>query len=119
MTLEKNNNIVNPFIFNSLLQSLGEDGLKPIIQEFIAYAPEQVSNLHTYIDTLAHNDIHKEAHSIKGSASNLGFSSLAEYCQQLESAANNEDSADYSRLLSSINTAFNEIKSELSKQNLI
>lgn len=114
-----NSDIVDTFIFHSLLQSLGEDDLRPILQEFITFVPEQISTLQTYIDTHAHQSVLKEAHSIKGSAGNLGFSALADCCQQLESAASNEDPHQYAHLLNSINMAFNEIKSELNKQNLI
>ncbi len=65
-----------------------------------------LNSLEGLISSGDHQQVSREAHSIKGASSNLGALELADLCQQLESSAKQGDLSRASDLLEKIKVEF-------------
>jgi len=81
---------LNSAILNEL-RDLREDGgpdpLAEIIQSFLSHAPQLLAEIQNQTAAGQAEAVRQAAHSLKGSAANLGAEQLARFCGELEKAA--------------------------------
>lgn len=81
---------LNLDILAQLNEALGGE-VAGIIGFFLEYLPNQIETLHKALDAGDMDTLRREAHSLKGSAGNLGALSLTRLCQALETQASEHD----------------------------
>ncbi|HEY1172470.1 MAG TPA: ATP-binding protein [Verrucomicrobiae bacterium] len=81
---------LNPVIINELRSLKEDDGTDPlgeVIQSFFNYSPKMLLDIQSKTASGQSDEIRMAAHSLKGSAANLGAERLARLCSELEKAA--------------------------------
>lgn len=99
----------------ALSESLGleEDEFKEIVEIFVSTADSDIEKL---LNAHANNDCEaasEAAHSLKGSAGNLGFTELSDISATLETNARNNDINDLEAALPVLTEKLNEIKKSI------
>ncbi|SDB36748.1 HPt (histidine-containing phosphotransfer) domain-containing protein [Desulfonatronum thiosulfatophilum] len=84
-----------------------EEMVFSIMDMFLKTAAERISELNTRFEKNDMPAIWNEAHAIKGSALNAGFSAIAEVGVRLEQAAKEQDVAHISNLLIELERQYN------------
>ena len=69
--------------FQSLCDTLGETGVKNVIQALLNSLPEKLETLHQAIATNDPQDLHKKAHILKGNYGMIQATPLVALCQEL------------------------------------
>lgn len=92
-------------VFNDL-QSIMEDELHELLNQFIQDTPPVLSNLNQAIVSSNFERIFALSHSIVGSTGNLGISQLSSLLQQISLAAKSENIDDCIQLGKKIDIAF-------------
>jgi len=95
------------------LKDIMEDEFTALVQTYLADTEARVALLHELLTQQDFDEIRKNAHSMKGSSSNLGASLLTDLCFQVEqqSKGNHLDGLD--TLLSQIDEEFLLVKEAL------
>jgi histidine phosphotransfer protein HptB len=83
-------NMIDWTRLSELRQEIGEDDLQEVVEMFLDETDEVIRKLGASPKGLS---LESELHFLKGSALNLGFSELAELCQDGERKAANGDDA--------------------------
>jgi HPt (histidine-containing phosphotransfer) domain-containing protein len=94
--------VLDPAVFAGLrsLQEPGEpDGVAELAALFLTDTPPRVRAIHEALDAKDASGLREAAHTLKGTASNLGARRLASVCLQIESAARQGDTQVGSVLL--------------------
>ena len=79
-----NRTIINEL--RDLREEGGPDPLAEIIQSFLNHAPKLLAEIQSQCATGQADAVRQTAHSLKGSAANLGAEQLARFCAELEKA---------------------------------
>jgi len=82
--------MINQAHLDMLKEVIGDD-LKEIIETFLATAPEIVTHIQTAFNQGAADDLRLHAHTLKGSASNIGATQLSELSLVAENHAKSGD----------------------------
>jgi HPt (histidine-containing phosphotransfer) domain-containing protein len=102
------------------LKELGEPGeLNPLIEFidlFLADTPVCLEQIKTAAAQRNAGELRRLAHSLKGSAGNLGAERLSTLCNDLETAARNEALESASPLILRIEAQFEHVKVALEQQ---
>jgi PAS domain S-box-containing protein len=104
--------ILDPAIFAGLraLQEPGEpDGVAELAVLFLADTPPRMHAIRNAISTKNPSALQEAAHTLKGSASNLGAKRLAAVCQQIEGAARQGDTQAGSKLLTKLEDEYSRV----------
>lgn len=81
-----------------------------LIESFLEESGPILTNLKAAVESNDYATITSKAHSIKGSAGNLRFGELADMANELENAAENEDSSfDYASYTEAMQNAIKTI----------
>jgi len=94
---------LDPAILAQLNDALGGE-VTGIIEFFLEYLPGQIETLHKALDAGDADTLRREAHSLKGSAGNLGALPLSRLCKELESQAAAHDLAAAQNTLAAIDS---------------
>ena len=70
---------------SELAEQAGEDLIIELSELFAQDTPERIAVVRTAVDERDPDALHLAAHSLKGSALNMGATAFADICQQLES----------------------------------
>lgn len=101
------------------LRALGAEGddsfLKEIIGIFLADTPQRITELRTSFAAGDQPAFSRAAHSIKGSASNLGAMRLRALAEKIEHASKQQGIAGLDRLIPDLEAEFATVKAELEK----
>lgn len=92
----------------SMLKEILEDGFANLLETFIKDSNDRIEQLHDVLKDKDCDGIRRNAHSIKGSASNLGANILAGLASELEIKGRDED-------LSGAEITFEKIRNEYSQ----
>lgn len=109
---------VDPEAIANLRALSPDDGdvfLKEILGIFLEDTPKRISELHAGLRAGAAPDFVRAAHSIKGSASNVGAMELRSIAEQLEHRSRKEGLADVASQVAALEAAFARAKVELEK----
>lgn len=110
--------IVDPEAIANLRALSPDDGdafLKEILAIFIDDTPVRLAELHSKRAAGDASSFVRAAHSIKGSASNVGASELRALAEKLEHQAKQNGLADVEAQIVAIEAAFARVKVELDK----
>jgi CheY-like chemotaxis protein/HPt (histidine-containing phosphotransfer) domain-containing protein len=96
------------------LRSLRMDGepdpLAELVELFLNDTPERIAQLHTALKNCAAYDLEATAHSLKGSAGNLGAQTIAATCGRIMQTARASDFAPVAPFIKSIEEDFGKVK---------
>ena len=99
------------------LRSLRMDGepdpLPGLIQLFITDTTKRIAQIDAAIKNSSSTDLEAAAHSLKGSASNLGASMIAATCGRIMQHARKNEFAPMTDLLKSVEADFAKVKDAL------
>ncbi len=94
-------NVLDDAQVTELCELMGED-LVPLVQAFLRDSQERLQLLEQASLAAEWEQIRRQAHSLKGSSSNLGATALCAACLQLETQARTRDRADVTALVSAM-----------------
>ncbi len=101
------------------LQSLREEGgadpLADVVAAFVEHSPRMIAEMQSYATLGRMDGLQRAAHSLKGSASNLGAEVLARLCGDLEKAAKENHRDVFPALLTRLESEYLYIEDELQR----
>ena len=89
------------------LREVMEDGYPDLLDTFLSDSEKRLRELREAADAKALSAI---AHSLKGSASNMGAVRLVQLCQELESDAQSKSPAEIVKLVTDISYEFADVR---------
>lgn len=89
------------------LREVMEDGYPDLLDTFLADSETRLQLLQETADAKVLSEV---AHSLKGSASNMGAIRLTELCQELESSAKDKSPAEIVKLVADISSEFDQVR---------
>jgi len=75
---------IDQSMFDSLVESTGEDFVRVLIDDFLTEAAENIAALHKALDEQDAPTFHRAAHTLKSSGGYLGTAALSACCRELE-----------------------------------
>ena len=101
-----------PFDKNQLFNEFDNDKefIEKVVQDFFTIVEKQIPKIEKALSEEDLETIEKEAHAIKGGASNLTADPLAKAASDLEAAAGLSDIKKSSQLVDMVSTEFNRLK---------
>jgi len=94
----------------SMLKEILEDGFPGLLETFIKDTSDRIETLQGELEGKDYDGIRRSAHSVKGSASNLGANALASLASALEIKGRDGDSSDVGPLLENIRNEFSQVE---------
>jgi two-component system, sensor histidine kinase and response regulator len=101
-----------------LLESGMEDILPQIVETFIETSSQTAANAKAALAAEDAPELYQCAHSLKGSAANLGANRLVELCGQLEDRCRSGSLESAPTLLHSIEEQLAQVREDLSEYSL-
>jgi len=93
------------------LRMQGEpDPLAELVELFLSDTPSRIEQLHAALKNSAAHDLEAAAHSLKGSAGNLGAQTIAAACGRIMQAARAGDLAPLAPFVKSVEADFEKVK---------
>ena len=86
---------------------------KETIELFLNETPLQLAILSRYVLERNTAAVRRSAHQLKGGCLTVGAGRMADVCEQLETACENESLADLSRLADTLAEEFTEVRKEV------
>lgn len=108
--------VLDPGVLDGLrkLTSPGEpDVLAEVLRLFLEEVPPRILRLRNALAAGNIQDLQRAAHSLKGSAGNIGARRLFEVCRQLDDIARSGDLTTAPRLLDALGLEFGKVEAEI------
>ena len=108
--------VLDPKVIDSLRQLTppGEpDVLNEVLTIFLQEVPTRVERLRTFLAAGNIVEVQRAAHSLKGSAGNIGARSLYDICRQLDDKARSGDLLALAPLVGALASEFDKVKAEI------
>jgi len=108
--------VLDPAVIESLRQLTppGEpDVLKEVLQLFLEEVPGRISRLRAAWQAGNPAEVHRAAHSLKGSSGNIGATQLFDVCRQLDDQGRAGDFAHMPALVASLDTEYARVAAEI------
>ena len=105
--------VLDPAVLNTLRQLTvpGEpDVLTEVLHLFMSEVPLRLDRLRNAWAARNIEEVHRAAHSLKGSAGNIGAHAMHELCKQLEGAGDLQTAGP---LVDALGAEFDKVKSEI------
>lgn len=97
-----------------IIRDLGHDAADQLLAELVdAFCADTAERLHRLREAVAHINaqaIRKEAHSIKGSAQQMGADAMAALCQEIELAAASGFVQGFGRPMDQLHRSFDDVQ---------
>lgn len=93
-----------------LLKSVIGDDLKDILASFLTITPPLIEKIETAISENNAPDLQHHAHTLKGSAANIGGNTVSEISFELETMGRNASLGDASQTYEKLQQAYPELK---------
>lgn len=107
---------INMAVIDELL-SLGDEGdaslLTDLIQMFLEDAPVKLNSIKTGFAKRDMHQVEKAAHSMKGSAGNLGATEVQNLCDQLQRACRTPNPEEIAGLVAQLEVPFTQVLRDL------
>lgn len=97
------------------LKDILEDEFDHLIATYIQDTQDKRDRLSVAVKQQNHRLVRELAHSIKGASINIGILKLGELCQQMESAALDTDSGQYTQVLTDILSEIDTVQALLTE----
>lgn len=107
---------LDPDVIDSLRQltAPGEpDVLREVLELFLAEVPKRMTRLRNAMVSRDIQEVQRSAHSLKGSAGNVGALALYDICDQLDAAAKRGDADAVAPLVDAMGTEFGNVEAEI------
>lgn len=95
------------------LKDIMEDEFTSLVQTYLTDAQTRIALLHELLAAQDLDEIRKNAHSLKGSSSNLGASLLTDLCFQVEQQSKENQAEGLDVLLKQVSEEFTLVKEAL------
>jgi HPt (histidine-containing phosphotransfer) domain-containing protein len=108
--------VLDPVIIDSLRQLTppGEpDVLAEVLRMFLDEVPRRIDRLRAAWSAGDVTEVHRAAHSLKGSAGNIGAHALYAVCQQLDERAKAGGLAGHEHLVAALGEEFGKVEGEI------
>src|SRR5688572_5568834 len=108
--------VLDPAVIDSLRQLTmpGEpDVLVQVLRLFLQEAPPRIARLRNAWASGDIEDVHRAAHSLKGSAGNIGARRLFEVCRRLDEEGRSDDRSAVSQLIDELGAEFDKVEVEI------
>ena len=105
---------IDPAIFNSLWEILGDDA-PGLTRTYMRETEALLEEMKQAFDRFDWDGVERSAHTMKGSSATIGARVLVETCQQLQTIAMTEDADQVSKKLYELESRFDAVKGELTK----
>lgn len=96
--------------FDGLMEAAGKDGVEMIMDAFWRSSDDLIATLARQIQTPAPKDAATTAHSLKGSAANVGAVALADAARELETLCKDDLKSDAAGALANVEARYAETK---------
>ncbi len=91
------------------------DVLKEVLQLFLEDVPGRIERLRTACDAGNAAELHRVAHSLKGSAGNIGANDMLAVCRRLDELGKSGDVSSGQGLVESLDAEFARVKAEIDR----
>lgn len=91
------------------------DVLNEVLTMFLADFPRRMDKLRNAFAAADIQEVHRSAHSLKGSAGNIGATALSAICRQLDDHAKAGNSDALPPLIEALGVEFGKVESEIQK----
>ena len=108
--------VLDPTVIDSLRQLTppGEpDVLKEVLQLFLDDVPGRINRLRLACETGNAMDLQRAAHSLKGSAGNIGANDMLAVCRRLDELGKSGDVSGGQGLVDSLDAEYARVKAEI------
>ena len=108
--------VLDPTVIETLRQLTvpGEpDVLAEVLKLFLEEAPTRIAKLRNAWETRDIQSVQRLAHSLKGSAGNIGATTLFEICKQLDSSGRPGVVVDTGSLIDALTTEYRKVEEEI------
>lgn len=108
--------VLDPSVINTLRQLTvpGEpDVLTEVLKLFLEEVPSRLTRLRIAWAAQNIEEVHRLAHSLKGSAGNIGAQRMFEICKQLDGIGRSSDVAQAGPLVDALNVEFANVDAEI------
>ena len=108
--------VLDPAVIDTLRQLTppGEpDVLAEVLRLFLEEAPPRIARLRNAWASGNIEDVHRAAHSLKGSAGNIGARRLYDVCRRLDEQGRSDDRSGVSQLVDELGVEFGKVESEI------
>ncbi|MEJ5203046.1 MAG: response regulator [Anaerolineales bacterium] len=99
--------------FRAMMGEEGDQAVKTLVTLFLRDTPKLWKEMVESTQQKAFEDLHRAAHTLKGNANQVGATRLAQYCKQLQEAAQKQDQAEAVNLLKIIREELAAVKNFL------
>ena len=89
------------------------DVLAEVLNLFLAEVPPRITRLRNAVDAGSIQDVQRAAHSLKGSAGNIGARQLHEVCRQLDEISRSGDLTTAPPLVDALGLEFGKVEAEI------
>ncbi|MDX1352701.1 MAG: Hpt domain-containing protein [Thiomicrorhabdus sp.] len=96
-----------------MLKDIIGDDLKEVLNAFLDTTPDTILQLQNAIQSNAIANIQVLAHTIKGSAANVGANQLSKLAAEIEQKAKTNDSSAFTTLLTQVMTESRSVEQSL------
>lgn len=107
---------LDPDVLDKLRQLTAPDEpdvLHQVLQLFLSEVPRRIEKLRNALSAGDIEEVGRSAHSLKGSAGNIGARALHEVCSQLDARARANDLAGARPLVDEVGVEFDKVESEI------
>ena len=111
------NKVLDQELLNELVDIMGED-MQMLIKSYIDDTREKLVTMNQLQISTQQDDIYRLAHSLKGGSRNVGVVDFADYCEEIERLARNNELTDESFDLSKFDFLFETALAQLSQTYL-
>ena len=108
--------VLDPAVIESLRQLTppGEpDVLDEVLKMFLQEVPPRIEQLRTFLASGNIQEVQRAAHSLKGSAGNIGAHRLHEVCQQVDDKSRSGDLSGLAALVDTLAEEFGKVEVEI------
>jgi HPt (histidine-containing phosphotransfer) domain-containing protein len=108
--------VLDPVVIDGLrnLTPPGEpDVLGEVLQMFLTEVPPRIVRLRIALAAGNIEEVHRAAHSLKGSAGNIGAQALHAVCKQLDEQGRSGDLSGAGHLIERLGTEFARVETEI------
>lgn len=94
----------------NMLKEVMEDDFALLLQTFIDDAQTRIPQLRDQLAVGSHDELRRNAHSLKGSSGNVGATGMSEVCMRLENMARDGQLDTASALIDEVESSFEQVK---------
>ena len=111
--------VLDPAVIATLRQ-LSEPGGPDVVEEvfaiFLAETPKRLEDIDAAMEIGNATQVHRLAHSLKGSAGNIGAKAMFEACRALDDEAREGKADRLPSLVAAVRSEFARVKAEIQQQ---